>query len=79
MEICPEKLLIERAFRCAEGNQRNLGTSVPQFPEFSSFLPDALARPRKVLVFYSHPWVSLLVGIFFVALLAWGALRLIRG
>jgi hypothetical protein len=42
-------------------------------------VPDALARSRNALFFYSHPWASLLVGVLSLALLGWGVLRLIRG
>ena len=41
-------------------------------------LPDAFARSRKILFFYSHPRTFFLVGLLALALLGWGALRLIR-
>jgi|HubBroStandDraft_6_1064221.scaffolds.fasta_scaffold50174_4 hypothetical protein len=42
-------------------------------------IPNTRARSAKVLFFYSHPWVSLLVGMLLLALCGWGALRLVWG
>jgi hypothetical protein len=42
-------------------------------------IPSSLARSGKALFFYAHPWLSLLVGILFLALLGWGGWKLLKG
>jgi len=42
-------------------------------------IPNTWARSAKVLFFYWHPWVYLLVGMLLLALCGRGALRLVRG
>ncbi|MFZ0296039.1 MAG: hypothetical protein WAL52_20675 [Candidatus Sulfotelmatobacter sp.] len=42
-------------------------------------IPSSLPRAGKALFFDAHPWLSLLVGALFLALLGWGAWKLLKG
>jgi uncharacterized membrane protein YczE len=46
---------------------------------FGIDIPNSLAHSGKALFFYAHPWLSLLVGLLFLALLGYGAWKLLRG
>jgi len=42
-------------------------------------IPSAWARSGKVLLVYSHPWISLVVGTTLLVVFGWGVWKLTRG
>ena len=42
-------------------------------------IPNNWAQSGKVLFFYAHPWIPLLVGILLLAACGWGVFRFARG